>query len=281
MKFWYFIFISGFFAATVSGQNNLKTYQTMAETFSQQGNYTSAIEVYERLLFFGTDKQNKSIYLPLARAYSNLGDFEKASVHYNNAYNNQTVDTLRYEILFENALNYMAANDTIMAYNELLNIPETKISSRVNDKLHLMVGTLDYKSGRYTSAKNHFLAITVLDNSDKLAIQSFFKKTKKTNRRYNPIMVEWMSIVPGLGQAWCGYYKESANAFLLSGAFIVLFVDISIKYTLLDGLITVYPWFNRYYKGGIMKAYKLAEKKRETEKNKLYNSLLKTLPPIN
>jgi tetratricopeptide (TPR) repeat protein len=265
----------------LAAQNGLETYQKMAHKFCEQGNYTSAIEAYERLLFFGTDQQNKEIYLPLARAYSALGNYEKASVQYNNAYNNQIIDTIRYEILFESALNYLAVDDTIMAYNELLNIPETKISNRISDKLHLMMGTLDYKSGLYTSAKNHFLSITILNLSEKNTIQTFFNNTKKVNRRYNPTMVEWMSIIPGLGQAWCGYYKESANAFLISGAFIVLFADVTIKYTLLDGLMTVYPWFNRYYKGGIIKAYKLAEKKRETEKNKLYNSLLKTLPPIN
>ncbi len=263
-------------------QQGLEKYQTMAEDFIKQENYYSAIEIYERLLFFGPpEADGKQIYLPLARAYNAAGNYEQAASNYNNAYSSEKVDTLKYEILFESALNYMLAGDTSLAYSELLNIPETNINSRVSNKLHLLMGTLDYKSGRYTSAKNHFLAITDLDKGSQNAISTLFKKTKKVNRRYNPDMVEWMSIMPGLGQAWCGYYKEGANAFLLTGAFVVLFIDVSIKYRALDGLLAVYPWLNRYYKGGIKKSHKLAERKIEVEKNKLYNNLLKALPPIN
>lgn len=272
-----FIFVS---FTKIVAQNGLDKYQTLADNFYREGNYSSAIELYERLLFFGDDKRSNQIYLPLARAYTVTGQYERASVHYNNAYNNQTVDTLRYEIVFESALNYILDNDTSLAYSELLNIPETKISNRISDKLHLLMGTLDYKSGRYTGAKNHFLSITILNEDDKKYIQTFFKKTAKVNRKYNPIMVEWMSVIPGLGQAWCGYYEESANAVLLTGALMILYMDVSSKYRVIDGLLSVYPWLNRYYKGGITKSYKLAVKKRETEKNKLFNSLLKTLPPI-
>lgn len=272
-------FLSSF--TRLVAQDGLDKYQTLADDFYKEGNYSSAIEVYERLLFFGNEQRSKQIYLPLARAYSATGQFEKASVHYTNAYNNQPVDTLKYEIVFESALNYILDNDTSLAYSELLNIPETKISNRISNKLHFLMGTLDYKSGRYSSAKSHFLTITILDSADKKAIHTFFRKTAKVNRRYNPIMVEWLSIAPGLGQAWCGYYEESANALFLTGGLIMLYVHVSNKYRILDGLLTVYPWLNRYYKGGITKSYKLAVIKRETEKNKLFNSLLKTLPPIN
>ncbi len=259
----------------------MERYQKMADNFYSQSDFSSAIEVYERLLFFGNDNLDKQIYLPLARCYQNIGEYEMASVHYNNAYNSQTVDTVRYEIIFESALNSILANDTSQAYSEILNIPETRTSRQINNKLHFLMGTLDYKSGRYTDAKKHFLAISILDNSDKFFIDKLFIKTSKINRRFNPKMVEWMSIIPGLGQAWCGYYKESANALLLTSALVALYINVSINYKVLDGLLTVYPWFNRYYKGGINKSYKLAVQKRETEKNKLYNSLLKTLPPIN
>jgi len=262
-------------------QNSIEKYQSLANELYDQSKYTSAIDIFERLLFFGTDKQNRSIYLPLARCYNAIGEYEKATVNYNNAYNSQRIDTIRYDILIESAINFMMDKDTSLAYSELLNIPETGISHRINDKLRLLMGTLDYKSGRYQSAKNHFLAISSLTNANKKEVAVFINKAYKISRRYNPIMVQWMSLIPGLGQAWCGYYKESANAFLLSGALVLLFADVSYQYNLIDGLLSVYPWFNRYYKGGITKSYKLAERKRETEKNKLYNSFLKSIPPIN
>ncbi|MFM9944428.1 MAG: tetratricopeptide repeat protein [Bacteroidia bacterium] len=276
----FLLFISAMGTKLVA-QDDLDKFQNLADDFYKSANYSSAIDVYERLLFFGNDSRSRKIYLPLARAYTATGQYERASINYNNAYNNQSVDTLRYEILFESALNYLLANDTALAYSELLNVPETKISSRISNKLHLLIGTLDYKTERYKRAKTHFLAISTLDSADKKYINTFFKKTKRVNQKYNPVMVEWMSLVPGLGQAWCGYYEESANAFILTSAFVALYLDVTMKYRVLDGLLTVYPWFNRYYKGGVVKSYKLAIKKRETERNKLFNALMKSLPPIN
>ncbi len=276
------LFLTLLFAQSkLCAQDDLDKFQRMGDEFNASHNYESAIDVYERLLFFGDDARSKQIYLPLARAYTSIGQFDLAANHYTNAYNNQTVDTIRYEILFESALNYMMDKDTSLAYSELLNIPESKISFRIYNKLQMMLGALDYKSGRYASAKDHFLRITVLSHTDKQAIESLFKQSAKINRRYNPTMVEWMSIIPGLGNAWCGYYEESANAIVLTGALVLLYVDVSLKYKIIDGLITVFPWFNRYYRGGIKKSYKLAVLKRETEQNKLYNSLLRLVPPLN
>ena len=280
LRFSLILFLSCALNLKAVSQDGLVRYKLLADELYTGANYTSAIEVYERLLYFGDNTYSNQIYLPLARAYSALGKYEEASVHYINAYNSQKVDTIKYDILFESSLNYILAGDTALAYSQLLNIPETKISERVSNKLHLLMGTLDYKSGRYTTAKNHFLAITLLDSMDKKDIKTFFKKTYKKNRRYNPYTVRWMSIIPGLGQAWCGNYKESANAFLLTGALVFLYVDVSLKYTVVDGLLVVFPWLNRYYRGGISKSFDLAKKKRETEKNKLYNKLLRTLPSI-
>jgi tetratricopeptide (TPR) repeat protein len=280
MKVFIFVILLMLGSTKSFAQNDLGQYKSMAIHFYKASNYTSAIAIFERLLFFGDDNLSKEIYLPLARSYNKIGEYEKAGHYYNNAYNNEKVDTLRYEIIFENAVNYLLANDTNLAYSELFNIPENQVSSRIKDKWHFLIGTLDYKSRRYESAKGHFLQLSILDVEDKKEINTFFIKTKKLNRKYNPNMVELMSLFPGLGQAWCGNYEESANALLLSGALFLLYLNVSIKYHILDGLLSVYPWANRYYKGGILKAKKMAIKKRETEKNKLYNSLLKNLPTI-
>ena len=281
LKLSIFLFFSFVFSLKSKAQEGLEKYQNMAADFIKLENYNSAIEIYERLLFFGNDELTKEIYLPLARAYTAIGNYDQAAINFDNAYSSEKVDTLKYEIIFESALNYIIAGDTSLAYTELLNIPETHINARISNKLHLLMGTLDYKSGRYSSAEKHFLALTDLDKNSQQDIHIFIKKAKKINRRYNPDMVEWMSIIPGLGQVWCGYYKESANAFLLTGAFVVLFIDVSLKYRAIDGLLAVWPWLNRYYKGGIVKSYKLAERKIEVEKNKLLNNFLKALPSIN
>lgn len=261
------------------GQTELDKFEILAGRYLAENNLSEAINLYERLLFFGENQRSK-FYLPLARAYSQAGQHEKASYFFNQAFSSQNDRQLRNSIVFESALNYMLGEDYILAYAELMNVDHYDINGSDRDKYYFLLACLDYKNGKYTSSQANFDSISILSATNKKQILAFFKKTKKLNRRYNPTMVEWMSLIPGLGQAWCGYYKESANAFLLTSALVALYIDVSIKYNILDGLLTVYPWFNRYYKGGVLKASKLARMKRDSEKNNIYNHLLKNLPPI-
>jgi len=275
-----FLFIC-VFGGTASSQPGLEAYKLMADDLYQENKYAASIDVYERILFFDTSHLSKSIYLPLARAYRAISNHEKASDYYDFAYISAFSDSLKNEIVFESFMNYFVSGDTQLAYNELLNFQENNITEKERNRYHLLMGTLDYKSGRYTSSLQHLLSISHLSDASKIQIQGMIKKVSKINRRYNPVKVQWMSIIPGLGQTWCGYYKEGVNALVLNGALVVLFVHVSVEYALVDGAMAVYPWFNRYYKGGIQKSYKLALRKRDVEQNKLFNSILRTLPPIN
>lgn len=262
-------------------QENFEKYITLAYQHFEKNNFDDCIELCERIVFF--DKENKNfsqLNLLMADAYSRIGDFRNAASKYNNAYYGEKDAAKKNDIIFRCALNYYLSGDTIFAYSEMYGIDENSLNAVQKDKFHFIMAVLDYKTCRYQTSREHFKKMQGLSQEQLNLIDDMFKKTKRINRRYNPTKVEWMSIFPGLGQLWCGNYKESANAFLITGAFYVLFLNVSLKYDVIDGFLVAFPWFNRYYKGGIIKSYHLAEKKREVERNKTLNSIIYNLPEL-
>ncbi|MCC6721564.1 MAG: hypothetical protein IT243_05135 [Bacteroidia bacterium] len=273
-----------FFISTVFSfsQNKLNNYIELAKTHLKNKNYDACIELCDRIVFFDTLNNDATLLnIILADAYNGNGDYRNAALKYNQAYFTEKNIEKKNEIIFKSALNYYLSGDTVFAYAEMYSIDENSLNENQRDKFNLIMAALDYKTCRYESSLLHFNKIISLDGYKKSLIAEQFKKIKKINRRYNPTKVEWMSIVPGLGQLWCGYYRESLNAFLLISACYGVLLNITFKYDIIDGILVVYPWFNRYYKGEIIKSYRLAEKKRETERNKILNSIFKIIPEMN
>jgi hypothetical protein len=61
---------------------------------------------------------------------------------------------------------------------------------------------------------------------------------------------------------------------LLSASLGVLFFYVSGTYGLIDGIFAVMPWFQRYYKGGYMKAPKILEKSKQEKRDRYYKEIL-------
>jgi hypothetical protein len=82
------------------------------------------------------------------------------------------------------------------------------------------------------------------------------------------------TILPGLGQLYAGDIKNGINSFILTGGLIVLGINTAINLTLLDALMTVAPWFQRYYMGGYNRAENIAAEKFKEKQNRVFLSIL-------
>jgi hypothetical protein len=51
--------------------------------------------------------------------------------------------------------------------------------------------------------------------------------------------------------------------------------NISAKYQPVDAILTILPWYQRYYTGGYGKAEEIARKKRDMKRNEIYIRILK------
>jgi len=54
----------------------------------------------------------------------------------------------------------------------------------------------------------------------------------------------------------------------------MLFAYVVFNYTLLDGILSVMPWYQRYYLGGINSAYDIAVQKINDKRTLIYHSIL-------
>ncbi len=51
----------------------------------------------------------------------------------------------------------------------------------------------------------------------------------------------------------------------------------AVKYKFIDAILSIMPWYQRYYQGGFNRAEKMAEKKRSINRSNYFNEILKII----
>lgn len=99
--------------------------------------------------------------------------------------------------------------------------------------------------------------------------------------KVKPNLAMWMSVfVPGSGQILYGNWKDGLNSMALTTALVGLYFNYVIEFSLVEGYLVVLPWFQRYHKGGYMKAKQTALNKQEEYRAKAYAEMLKLHPSL-
>ena len=89
------------------------------------------------------------------------------------------------------------------------------------------------------------------------------EKARKIEK-LNPKFYQTLSyILPGSGQILLGDVKESFNSLLLNGGLAVLFIHTANRLSFFDAVLSVVPWFYRYYAGGAKLTRTLALEKKD------------------
>ena len=68
--------------------------------------------------------------------------------------------------------------------------------------------------------------------------------------------------------------ENAINSFLLVAVFTAIGADMYLRYAWYDPLISVFPWFFRYYSGGYKNAKEIAFHKRTEKRNNKLNELI-------
>ena len=119
----------------------------------------------------------------------------------------------------------------------------------------------------FENSKNYLLSISSLSDSSKQIISKLYNGAEKNHLKPNPKVASFLSmILPGAGQVYSGEFKSGINSFLLTGAALTAFTIINIRYSFLDAILGVFPYYQRYYTGGVINAQKMAEKKNKMKR---------------
>ena len=272
MKNWIIYLISFLSSVSLTSQNQIESFQFALNNFESE-NYDLCIPYFKRIAFFESDNITNLNYL--ADSYYKIKSYDNALVHYSLIYNLLTKDSMKNEVCFEMAKCYMSQEKYEYAKIEILNIKEHNnyFKSRKNYYLFLIY----LSEGDIESSKKYFLKINELSDFNYIQVDSLFFRLERKIRRTNPKVASALSMVlPGAGQVYSGNFSSGLNSLLLTTTALSVFTIISIRYSALDAILSVFPYYQRYYVGGVVNAINFAE-----EKNKLlYSETLNNLNNI-
>jgi len=235
----------------------------------ENGNYIEAIKSYKRLIFFDKVIYGPKSYQKIAHSYYKISDYNEAINYFDLAYNAGENDSLKLESIFGKLLCYMQLKNYDYALLEVYNIGDSLTKKNIARK-KFFEGSIFFMKEEYAKAKEIFENICIDDTDYKNKFNSLYSEFLIENR-FSIKRAKLLSyILPGLGQAYSGDYKNSINSFLLTVGFVTLYLTVASTISPIEAIVGIGPWFQRYYQGGIKHAGLIAQKKKEKIKSKFY-----------
>jgi tetratricopeptide (TPR) repeat protein len=264
MKNWIVYIASIFISLNALSQKKITSFETAIKEFNS-GNYELSIPYFKRIAFFESNNILNLKYL--ADSYQNTKSYDKALVHYSLIYNISENDSIKNEVIIEMAKTYILQEKYDFAKIEALNIKE--INQTFTDRKNYYLSIISFYLNDFESSKNYLLLISNLSASSQKVVNDIYKSALKSHLRPNPKVASFLSMVlPGSGQLYCGEFKSGINSFLLTGTAITVYTLISIRYSFIDAILGVFPYYQRYYTGGVINAQNMAKDKIKIKKMK-------------
>lgn len=258
------------------GKSQIKAFAD--ENFAR-GNFELALTEYNRLVFFSKDNEEISHYnFKIAQCYMAIGELDKANYHFDRAFYASDNDSLKYEATLSNAKCHILQRNLDLAIFELMNLDVAQIDTAKLQAVAFYLGVSHYLKTDFEEAKAYFLQ--TLHPSDTATVQQVEEllSSRKNLYRPNPKLAYRLSLFPpGTGQFYAGDIKNGLNSLLLNAALLALAANIAATYSFLDALISIVPWVQRYYLGGMEKAERIATEKRTERRRETYRKLLNLL----
>jgi len=233
-----------------------------------------AVKEYQRALFFSKGTHIDYLYRQIAHAFFANKQLEQASYFYELSYKTATIDSIKYEIIINEAQCYLLSGNYNKALIELMNLPDSN-NTYFKERQRFYFAVTYFGLEDFSKSEENFLGLLAIDDTiSREKINALFSK-KKNLYRPNPKTAKTLStIIPGFGQMYSGDVKNSLNSILLTGGFVTLGFVMAKEYTIFDAILTSLPWFMRYHEGGYKKAYNIAQNKRAMRRNKTYKEIL-------
>lgn len=269
------IILISLLAGLTSVAQDLHFVKAHADRQFANGQYDSALKEYQRVQLFDTENQYQDIFPNIASIYYERSEFDEATKYFDLAYKTTSNDSLRFEMALKKALCNLKQEAYFAALYELLDLPDPG-NDLLKQKRDLYMGICHFGLNDYTTAHQQFMSLA--DTSKIEDLDKVFSDFEHFRKKYNPRKVATMSkILPGLGQVYVGETGSGINSFVLVGGVVGYAVHTAFSYGILDGVLVLSSWFNRYYSGGFHNAEDFAIDKIEHRKTEVYDEVLDIL----
>ena len=270
----FFLCCINFFCSKNTGQT-LPECIVFAQEQTKGGNYYLAAKTMERVAFFAPDSLRHSVYASLAELYAGLGRTDKSILYYDRLFFTAPNDSLRQEAVFGKTAQLLQARAFNNALIELYALDDS-LTEGSADRRALFLAAAYFGLGKFGHCEAELLRLATTP-SEQEGIRMLLRKAQKHQSK-SPKAARIMSmIVPGLGQAYAGDWKNALNSFFLNVGLMAWFVSHAQAYTLLDSGATAGPWFFRYYNGGFQRAERIMVQRKIERLNATFQQILDLL----
>jgi tetratricopeptide (TPR) repeat protein len=226
-------------------------------------NLQEAIYQINKSLFAQPEENTGRAYFLLGQCYFRMGDFSRAGIFFDKAYFAANDELTKKEAILSKVQTLLVKEKHLLALGELYQF-ETGPSDPFFQRYHLYFGLIQFKLGDYELAGASFEKCI----DDSLLMRAVFNDVSHLQKPSSRTAIILSALLPGLGQLYAGAYGEALNSLIINGIFITISAFIWVNVGPIDALLSVIPWFQRYYGGGYNKAGLLARRKqaeRQTE----------------
>lgn len=241
---------------------NISQTISLADSLFQSNNLLQADTIYDRILFFTNDEQQKAILEKSAvcKIYSNK--FNEAAFLYKKAINLSNNDSDYFNLLLKKCICHILDNDYDQAKKNLSEIELLCDNELFIAKANYLNGIIEAKNFNYSLAKTSFIKSKVLFNKqDLLLTDSILKRNINAYKPPKKLAQIGSAILPGLGQLISGEYLNAFKSFSINSFLISCLVISGNEYGYLFPSLFFAPFIPKFYLAGIKISGDLATKK--------------------
>ena len=242
---------------SISAQNKEKSNIEYADYLYTTCQYENAYKEYLRIYYNSNTTLDVQVYQRIAEKFVTVHDYPSAvkflDIGYY-AYHDQP--KIQNDLLFQKVQLFISTSSYQQALVAAIQmVPED--SSRVNQK-NFYIGILFFLLEKPDQGLEYVSKLSYVHhgNLDEIhqALSTYTKALK-----INPKNASLLSIIlPGLGQTVYGNPVDGVKSFGLLTGLALLAIETSQRLSWTDALISLGPWFARYYIGGSINARKQA-----------------------
>ncbi|MGC9472478.1 MAG: hypothetical protein ACP5D1_13160 [Bacteroidales bacterium] len=267
-KHW-ILFVLSFSLLSAAGAQETERIISLADTLFSRGRYDHAVKEYQRALFFDPGYRRAHVTAQLGHTWFHRENYEEAARYYDIALNLQENDSLQLELHFRKVLCQMLGEEYQFALIELYGMPED-MPVYFSRRKNFYLGTCYYSLGSLGEAALAWEEALQSAPAEKQEALNHLLRGKNKYNRPNPNTAWYLSLIlPGTGQFYAGDIKNGINSLVLNAGIVYLAYTTAVNYSVIDAVVSILPWLQRYWQGGFMKASDIARKKREKNRKEL------------
>ena len=269
-----FIVIYSFLIAITCDAQNLKETFDFAKYQLELGQLESAEAAFQRVMFFDSSlvfsyESNRL----LAEALTKSRDFNQAENYFQEAQQKAPNELEGIKMSFRLIALFLKNAQYNRAQQKIATLPDS-LSGINLAKCYFYKGVLNFWLNKFNQS---FYDFETCLGKESVELITVFQDTNKL-KRLNPKAARLFStIIPGTGQMYCGDFRNGINSLLLVGSFAAAGVAIGVQVSVVDAFLSIGPWLQRYYIGGIIKAEQAAIKRNNEKKENMLNSILQVI----